>query len=63
MFSIGLGGLASATIFKPRHERMILWLCPLLVTPVLVLIPGLRNWWLLGASVCRGCSWGFHCRC
>jgi MFS transporter, FSR family, fosmidomycin resistance protein len=47
MFGIGLGGLASATLFKPRHERAILWLCPLLVTPVLVLIPGLRNWWLL----------------
>lgn len=51
MFGIGLGGLASATLFRPRHEGTILWLCPLLVTPVLVAIPYLGEGWLLFASV------------
>ncbi len=51
MFGIGLGSLTSATLLKPRHERTILWLCPLLVTPVLLLIPGLRSWWPLIGSV------------
>ena len=50
MFGIGLGSLLCATLMKPRHERMILWICPLLVTPVLVVIP-LAPWWLLVASV------------
>jgi FSR family fosmidomycin resistance protein-like MFS transporter len=51
MFGIGLGSLASATLFKPRHERAILWLCPLLVTPVLLVIPIVDIWWLLMGSV------------
>ena len=51
MFGIGLGGLASATVFRPRHERAILWLCPLLVTPVLVAIPHVGQGGLLFVSV------------
>jgi FSR family fosmidomycin resistance protein-like MFS transporter len=39
MAGIGLGGLVCATLLKSYHERLILWLCPLLVTPVLVVIP------------------------
>ena len=39
MLGIGLGGLACATLLQRQHERAILWLCPLLVTPVLVVTP------------------------
>lgn len=39
MFGIGLGGLACATMLKPHHEWPILWICPCLVTPVLLAIP------------------------
>lgn len=51
MFGIGLGSLASATLLAPRHERAILWLCPLIVTPVLLVIPITSWWWLLMSSV------------
>jgi FSR family fosmidomycin resistance protein-like MFS transporter len=51
MFGIGLGSLTCAALLKPRHERMILWLCPLLVTPVLLVIPVAPWWWLLMVSV------------
>ena len=54
MFGIGLGGLTCATLLKPRHERTILWLCPLLVTPVLLVIPIAQDWWVL--TVCVGLS-------
>jgi FSR family fosmidomycin resistance protein-like MFS transporter len=50
MFGIGLGGLLCATLLRPEHERPILWLCPLLVTPVLVATP-LVGGWTLGACV------------
>ncbi len=51
MFGIGLGSLFCAALLRPRHERMILWLCPLLVTPVLLVIP-IAPWsWLLTTSV------------
>jgi MFS family permease len=51
MFGIGLGGLGCATLLKPQHERAILWLCPLLVTPVLLVIPVIDHRWLLLVSV------------
>ena len=51
MLGIGLGSLTCATLLKPAHERTILWLCPLLVTPVLLVIPVAPWWWLLMASV------------
>ena len=51
MFGIGLGGLTCATIVRTNHERLILWLCPLIVCPVLLAIP-----WAVGiplmAAVC-----------
>ena len=39
MLGIGLGGFACATLLRPHHERPILWLGPLLATPVLLVIP------------------------
>lgn len=39
MLGIGLGGLTCAALVRHHHERLILWLCPLLVCPVLLLIP------------------------
>lgn len=39
MLGIGLGGLACATLLQRRHERAILWLCPLLATPILLATP------------------------
>jgi FSR family fosmidomycin resistance protein-like MFS transporter len=51
MAGIGLGGLACAALLKAHHERLILWICPLLVTPVLVLIPGMSGL-ALAAVVC-----------
>lgn len=44
MLGIGLGGLTCATIVRHHHERLILWLCPLMVTPVLVAIPWASAW-------------------
>ncbi|HEX5106361.1 MAG TPA: MFS transporter [Pirellulaceae bacterium] len=51
MLGIGLGGLACATLVRPQHERPILWLCPLAVTPVLILIPWLSGA-VLAATIC-----------
>jgi len=50
MFGIGLGGLVCATLARPLHERTILWLCPLLVTPVVAVLPLLTGW-LLTVSI------------
>lgn len=50
MAGVGLGGLACATLLKQRHERLIIWLCPLLAVPVLVAIPHL-NASMLSAAV------------
>jgi MFS transporter, FSR family, fosmidomycin resistance protein len=49
MLGIGLGGLACATLIQHRHERLILWLCPLAVSPVLVAVP-----WLGGLTLAAG---------
>lgn len=46
MLGIGLGGLTCATLLRPHHERPILWICPLAVTPVLIVIP-----WLSGPAL------------
>jgi MFS transporter, FSR family, fosmidomycin resistance protein len=46
MFGIGLGGLTCATLVRHHHERLILWLCPLVVCPVLLAIP-----WAAGISL------------
>lgn len=51
MLGIGLGGLACATLVRHHHERLILWLCPLVVAPILIAIPWLGGW-LLAATVC-----------
>jgi FSR family fosmidomycin resistance protein-like MFS transporter len=51
MLGIGLGGLCCATLIKQRHERLILWICPLLVTPVLLVIP-YAGGLLLSSVVC-----------
>jgi FSR family fosmidomycin resistance protein-like MFS transporter len=51
MLGIGLGGLACAALVRHRHERLILWLCPLVVAPLLLAIPSLGGW-LLAAAVC-----------
>jgi FSR family fosmidomycin resistance protein-like MFS transporter len=53
MLGIGLGGLACATIVQRHHEPLILWLCPLAVTPVLIAIPwagGMLQVTLVGVS-------------
>ena len=44
MFGIGLGGLTCAMLLRRHHEGVILWLCPLLVTPVLLAIPWTAGW-------------------
>ena len=46
MLGIGLGGLTCATLMRRHHERAILWLCPLLVTPVLLVLPWTGGWGL-----------------
>src|SRR5262245_52487630 len=46
MLGIGLGGLACATFIRHHHERLILWLCPLAVAPVILAIP-----WAVGPSL------------
>lgn len=51
MLGIGLGGLACAALLRAHHERLILWLCPLLVVPVLLAIPALGGA-VLAAVVC-----------
>ena len=51
MLGIGLGGLACATLVRHHHERVILWLCPLIVVPVLLAIPRLAGI-PLAVSVC-----------
>ena len=47
MLGIGGGGLFCATLLKPQHERAILWLCPLIAAPLLILIPVARSWVLM----------------
>lgn len=51
MLGIGLGGLGCATLLRPSHERPILWICPLLVTPILLVIPWATGF-LLAGLVC-----------
>src|SRR5688572_22805855 len=51
MLGIGLGGLACATLVRHHHERLILWLCPLVAVPVLLAIPSLAGM-LLAIAVC-----------
>lgn len=47
MLGIGLGGLTCAAFLRSHHERLVLWLCPLVVTPVLIVIP-----WTSGIPLC-----------
>ncbi len=54
MFGIGLGGLTCATLLRRHHERAILWLCPLLVTPVLLVVPWTSGWVLAVLSCVSG---------
>jgi len=54
MLGIGLGGLTCATLLRAHHERLILWLCPLLVTPVLVVIPATSGPLLAGVVCLSG---------
>lgn len=54
MLGIGLGGLACATLVQHQHERLILWLCPLVVAPVLVTIPLAGGVPLVGAVALAG---------
>jgi MFS transporter, FSR family, fosmidomycin resistance protein len=51
MLGIGLGGLACAAFVSHRHESLVLWLCPLVVSPVLFAIPSVSGW-LLVSAVC-----------
>ena len=54
MFGIGLGGLTCAALLRRHHERAILWLCPLLVTPVLLVLPWTSGWGLAGLASLSG---------
>lgn len=54
MFGIGLGGLTCAALLRRHHERAILWLCPLLVTPVLLVLPWMSGWGLAGLALLSG---------
>jgi MFS transporter, FSR family, fosmidomycin resistance protein len=54
MLGIGLGGLACAVVVRRHQERLILWLCPLVVAPVVAAIPWASGWVLLAASGLSG---------
>ncbi|MCE9525112.1 MAG: hypothetical protein K8R36_03550, partial [Planctomycetales bacterium] len=54
MFGIGLGGLTCATLLRRHHERAILWICPLLVTPILLVVPWTDGWTLACLSSATG---------
>jgi FSR family fosmidomycin resistance protein-like MFS transporter len=54
MFGIGLGGLTCATLLRRHHERAILWICPLLVTPILLVVPWTEGWTLACLSSATG---------
>lgn len=53
MMGIGLGGLVAAMFVRPRTERLVLWLIPLLAMPCLVAIPKLEG---VALSVTAGMS-------
>jgi FSR family fosmidomycin resistance protein-like MFS transporter len=54
MLGIGLGGLTCATLIRNHHERLVLWLCPLAVSPILVTIPWAGGTALVGAVCLSG---------
>lgn len=54
MFGIGLGGLTCATLLRRHHERAILWLCPLVVTPILLVLPWTSGWVLAVLAALSG---------
>jgi FSR family fosmidomycin resistance protein-like MFS transporter len=54
MLGIGLGGLACATLLRRHHERVILWVCPLLVTPILLVTPWTAGWIMAGLACLTG---------
>jgi FSR family fosmidomycin resistance protein-like MFS transporter len=54
MLGIGLGGLTCATLVGHHRERLILWLCPLAVCPILLVIPWAVGVPLLAAACIAG---------
>jgi FSR family fosmidomycin resistance protein-like MFS transporter len=48
MLGIGLGGLGCAVLLRSHHERVVLWVCPLVAAPVLVAIPWATGMLLTG---------------
>ncbi|MBC7857153.1 MAG: MFS transporter [Pirellulaceae bacterium] len=54
MLGIGLGGLTCATLLQRRHEKAVLWVCPLLVTPVLLVMPWMSGLALAGLASLSG---------
>jgi FSR family fosmidomycin resistance protein-like MFS transporter len=58
MLGIGLGGLACATVVRRHHERLILWLFPLAVAPVLMAIPWAAGTMLIIAACLTGLMLG-----
>ncbi|MGI8981766.1 MAG: MFS transporter [Pirellulaceae bacterium] len=54
MLGIGLGGLTCATFLQRRQEKTILWLCPVLVTPVLLVMPWTSGLALAGLACLSG---------
>ena len=54
MLGIGLGGLTCATLLQRRHEKVILWVCPVLATPVLLVMPWTSGLALAGLACLSG---------
>src|SRR5262245_25777858 len=54
MLGIGLGGLACAVVVRRHQERLLLWLCPLVVAPVVATIPWASGAMLLAAAALSG---------
>lgn len=45
MAGIGTGGMFCAGLVRPRHERRLIWVMPLLATPFLALLTVTTGWW------------------
>lgn len=54
MLGIGLGGLTCATFMRRHREQVVLWACPLLVTPILLVTPWTAGWSMAGLACLTG---------
>jgi FSR family fosmidomycin resistance protein-like MFS transporter len=57
--AIGIGGVACAAALKARHERLVLWLVPALVSPLLAACAMTSGWTLALFVTASGLLLGF----